>query len=109
LQEPEAGGGVAAVVEAVQAGVQDHVPGGGIGVEGGVGVGDVVLGLRLGAGEQPLTLLNAIDVLGAAAREDVVRSGIDRIGHEAVRDRAAAVAQQDVAPVVAGHVGVIDR
>src|SRR5438309_11402482 len=82
LEEPEAGRGVAAVVEAVETSVQNLVPGGGVCVQGGVGVADVVLGLRLGAREQPRTLLDAQGVLGAAAGEDVVASGFDRIGYE---------------------------
>src|SRR5439155_12396062 len=76
--------------------------GGGIGVRGGEGVGDVVLGLRLGVGEQPLARLNPQRVLRSAALEDVVRARVDGVGDEAVRDGAPAVAEQDVGPVVAG-------
>src|SRR5439155_14577926 len=83
-QEPEAGRGIAAVVEAVQPGIEDHVPGVGVGgtlgVGGGEGVSDVVLDLRFGVGKQPWPLLDAVHVLGAAAGENDVGLGVGRIG-----------------------------
>ena len=92
LEEPEAGRGVAAVVVAVEPGVQDRGGRCGVGVRGGVGVGDVVLGLRLGVGEQPPALLDAQGVLGAAAGEDVVGVGVDRVGDERGGDGGAGCA-----------------
>src|SRR5262249_40632648 len=89
LEEPEAGGRVAAVVEAVHAGVQDQVAGAGIGVGRGVSMGDIVLALRLAAGEKPSTLLDAQGILRAAARENVVLIAADRVGKEAARGGAA--------------------
>src|SRR5262249_5684737 len=50
----------------------------------GEGVFDVVLGLRLGGGEQPGPLLDAQRVLGAAGLEDVVGVVAGLVGHEAV-------------------------
>ena len=75
------------------------MPVAGVDVGGGVGVGDVVLGLRLAVLEQPLALLDAQGVLGAAAGEDVVRLGVDRVGHESGGERAAGIGV-DLVPVV---------
>src|SRR5262249_6056899 len=77
LEEPEAHRGVAAVVEAGGAGVEDLVAVGSL-VQGSEGVFDVVLALRLAAGREPGPLLDAGDVLGAAAGEDVI-TAVDRI------------------------------
>src|SRR5262249_7266118 len=65
-EEPEASGGIATVVEAVEASVQQQVDGMGCVagdgdvVGGSVGVGDVVLALRLGGREQPGPVLDAL-------------------------------------------------
>lgn len=109
-EEPKAGGGVATVVEAVQAGVQDQVAVAGVGVRGGVSVGDVVLCLRLGFGEQPSPLLDAQGVLGAATRIDVVAVGVDGVRHEARRESTAGrgavdLVSEDLVPVVRGGRG----
>src|SRR6266480_934550 len=79
LEEPETGRRVAAVVEAIQAGIENDIAGGRIGVHRGEGMADVILGLRLGVGKEPLALLDSQRVLGAAALENVVGSGVDRV------------------------------
>ena len=89
----EPGGGVPAVVEPVQPGVQDQVPGDRVGVGGRVGVGDVVLGLGLGGGGEPFAGLDAERVFGTAAGVDVVGAIVDFVGGEAGSDGSAAVAE----------------
>src|SRR5258706_8303366 len=109
LEEPEPGRGIAAVVEAVQPGIEDQMPIGRIVISGRIGVRDVILGLRLGVREQPSSLLDSQDVLGATAGEDIVGCGIDLIRHKTGCDRAAGrwgaspVIGEDLIPVVRGR------
>lgn len=127
IEEPEAHGGVAVVAVAIRPGIQDQMRGAvGLGdiVGSGEGVGDVVLGLRPGSGELPRTLLDALSVLGAAAREDVIHVGGDEVVGETASDRFALSARgkssttgdgsgrasvgEDLVPVVGcwcGHLG----
>src|SRR5262249_48195303 len=106
------------VVEAVQAGVEDQVAVARVSVGGRVGVGDVVLALRLGAREQPPTLLDAVGVLGAAALENVVCVEVLCIRKETARQRGAgrtlgkgptgsrrSRVREDLVPVVRGGRG----
>src|SRR5215831_14196459 len=82
LEEPESHGGVAAVVEPVHTEVHDQMawcltytrtaPGRKI-ISSRIGMGNIVLALRLACCIQPGALLDTICVLRAACLEDVVR------------------------------------
>src|SRR5262249_19401084 len=101
--------GAAAVVVAVQAGEQEHVSVAGVYVGGGVGVGNVAAGLRLGVLEPPRPRLGPLGVPGAAG-EDTLPSGLACTGHETPGGRAAGTGpvdhvEEDVVPVVRGGRG----
>src|SRR5262245_56201913 len=92
LEEPEAGGGSTAVVEAGHAGVEEHVPERGTGrvavqVGGGEDVLDVVW-LRICGVGRPAPRMDAVGVRRAAG-EDVVYVGGGRIINETACQREA--------------------